>query len=75
MPEKANESETEETQSKREKLVDLIKKIAIKKPEKVIVVPEDLRGFGINVRKYVNLTPHLLKINLTCPVFLKTAGK
>ena len=46
MSDKTNESETEETQSKREKLVDLIKKIALKKPEKVIVVPEGLRGFG-----------------------------
>ena len=30
MSDKTNESETEETQSKREKLVDLIKKIALK---------------------------------------------
>jgi formate hydrogenlyase subunit 6/NADH:ubiquinone oxidoreductase subunit I len=46
MSDKTNESETEETQSKREKLVDLIKKLATKKPEKVITVPEGLRGFG-----------------------------
>jgi formate hydrogenlyase subunit 6/NADH:ubiquinone oxidoreductase subunit I len=46
MPDKNSESENEETQSKREKLVDLIRKIAIKKPEKVIAVPEGLRGFG-----------------------------
>ena len=46
MPDTTNESETEEIQSKREKLVNLIKKIAIKKPEKVIAVPEGLRGFG-----------------------------
>ena len=46
MSDTTDESETEETQSKREKLVDLIRKIAIKKPEKVIAVPEGLRGFG-----------------------------
>ncbi|MCK5588121.1 MAG: 4Fe-4S dicluster domain-containing protein [Candidatus Lokiarchaeota archaeon] len=46
MSDKASESEDEETQTKREKLIDLIRKIAIKKPEKVIAVPEGLRGFG-----------------------------
>jgi len=46
MSDTTNESEAEETQSKREKLVYLIRKIALKKPEKVIAVPEGLRGFG-----------------------------
>ncbi len=46
MSNKNNEAENEEMQTKREKLVDLIKKIAIKKPEKIITVPEGLRGFG-----------------------------
>ncbi|MFX1519167.1 MAG: 4Fe-4S dicluster domain-containing protein [Promethearchaeota archaeon] len=46
MPDKNSNSEDEETQSKREKLVDLIRKIAIKKSEKAIIVPEGLRGFG-----------------------------
>jgi formate hydrogenlyase subunit 6/NADH:ubiquinone oxidoreductase subunit I len=46
IPDKTSKPENEEPQTKREKLVDLIRKIAIKKPEKVINVPEGLRGFG-----------------------------
>lgn len=46
MSDKNSEEENEETQAKRERLLDLIKKIAIKKPEKIIKVPEGLRGFG-----------------------------